>query len=230
MDFQRLPGLDALLLQVENLLALLIAKSHRVEDSLGVQFRDGRSVLRAVEAAVGQDDQEGQAGAEVLVSVDLVIGVLPRLVELYRLDEVRHGFRDALAHSDGETVLIEQVNDGHQELPIVDLMLHSEQDHREAVANVDDVGIIGVLRIQHLQGCASTLTRNPVLRTLHLVEQRLQDQILCLLIFWSVSLINEATLKKRDESGDALIAHRLMRLVEEHVDDGDDDPFYRLGD
>ena len=91
------------------------------------------------------------------------------------------------------------------------------------MADVDDVGIISILRVQVLEGSARTLARHPVLRILHLVEKWLEHEVLGLLVVCTVPLVNEAAFKKLHEGVEAGIADRLVRLVEENIDDANDD-------
>ena len=75
VGLQVLPGLSALLPQSQNLLAFLVQLRHRLDDLSAEAFGDRYSVLLAVEAAVGEDGQEGEAGADVLLAVCLVVRV-----------------------------------------------------------------------------------------------------------------------------------------------------------
>lgn len=99
-----------------------------------------------------------------------IVSILTRHVEAYGLDEVGQGLLDALAHRNGESVLIEKVDDGHEELAVVNFTFDAEEDEGQAVADIDDVGVVGVLLVELLESNARALSRNPVFCALHLVK------------------------------------------------------------
>ena len=55
------------------------------------------------------------------------------------------GLGDAFTDGDAQAVLVKQVDDGHEELAVVDLTLDSEEYHDQAMANIHDVRIICIL-------------------------------------------------------------------------------------
>ena len=81
----------------------------------------------------------------MLLPVNFVVSILTRHIETYGLYKMWDGLGDALADGDAEAVLVKQVDDGHEELAVVDLALDSKEYHGQAVANIDDVRIICVL-------------------------------------------------------------------------------------
>lgn len=227
---QVLPGLGALLPQSQDLLAFLVQLRHRLEDLRTEAFGDRYSVLLAVEAAVGEDGQEGEAGADVLLAVCLVVRVLLRHVELDGLNEVGNDLLNALSHRNGEAVLVEEIDYGHEKLTIVYFVLGSQGDHCVAMEDINDIWIIHVFGVEQFQSGASALPRRAISRALHLIEQRAVDQVSGLAVCRSVSSLDEAALNQFNECFGALRPDHLVTLVKEHLNDGDDNTLHRLGD
>ena len=136
---------------------------------------------------------------------------------------------NALSHRNGEAVLVEEIDDGHEELAIVYFVLGAQSDHCVTMEDVNDIWIIHVFGVEQFQGGASALPRRSISRALHLIEQRAVDQVGGLAVCRSVSSLDEAVLNQFNECFGALSPDHLVTLVKEHLDDGDDNTLHRLG-
>lgn len=97
------------------------------------------------------------------------------------------------------------------------------------MSNIYNFWIVLIACIQHLNRFACALPRDPILWLLHLVEQRLENQVLGLLAVRAILAIDEAVLKQENEGIDAFFAQLLVRLIEKHLDDCGDNLFDGLG-
>lgn len=88
-------------------------QSEGVEHLLAIVLRYLHQKVSSTVARVGEDDQQSDARADVLLTVHFIVSVLARHVETDGLNEVRNGLEDALADGDAEAVLVQQVDDGH---------------------------------------------------------------------------------------------------------------------
>lgn len=84
-------------------------------------------MLWTIEARIGQDNQKCEAGANMLIPVDFVLRVLTSLIELNRLDEVRHCLLEALAHRQSQAMRVQEIHERHEELTVINFVLHAKK-------------------------------------------------------------------------------------------------------
>ena len=143
----------------------------------------------------------------MLFSVDFPGGVLPSDVVLDTRNKMRDRLLNALAQSDGDTMLVDEVDDAQKELLVIDFVLDAESGQRVAMQDVHDVWVLHVLGIEFMQHVAGRLPRGHILWLLQLVEQRLNDEILGSLALRPVSLLDKTVFEHADHGLCQLLAN-----------------------
>lgn len=117
-------------------------------------------------------------------------------------------------------MFVEQVDNSHEELPVVDLVLDSQGCQGVRVEDVHDVRVLHVLFVKFAQYVACTLPTDPFLWVLELIEQWLEDQILGFLVILTIPSVEKAVLQYLSEADEAGVSDLVVLNIEEHLLDG----------
>lgn len=107
---------------------------------------------------------------------------------LHTRNKMRHCLGKMLAQRSGRSMILDQVDECHQELTIVDLAFDSKLGNREAMSRVDNIWEVHIALVELAEYVAGRLSRRSVLMSTTTVSSNALSTILVKLFVLSAWL------------------------------------------